>query len=52
VLKGVAIGSHSIIGAHSMVTHDIPAHSVAYGVPAESRGKVGDRTRVSAVVGN
>ena len=50
VLKGVVIGSHSIIGAHSMVTHDIPAHSVAYGVPAEPRGNVGDRTRVSAVV--
>jgi acetyltransferase-like isoleucine patch superfamily enzyme len=34
VLKGVSIGEHSVIGAHSVVTHDVPAHAVAAGVPA------------------
>ncbi|MAI79220.1 MAG: hypothetical protein CL917_09785 [Deltaproteobacteria bacterium] len=50
VLKGVSIGSHSIIGAHSLVTRDVSPHSVAYGIPAEKRGEVGDRTQASAVV--
>jgi acetyltransferase-like isoleucine patch superfamily enzyme len=52
VLKGVTIGSHSIIGAHSLVTRDVPEHSVAYGIPAKRRGDVGDRTNASAVVGH
>ena len=34
VLPGVTIGSGSIVGAGSVVTHDIPARSVAVGVPA------------------
>lgn len=51
VLKGVTIGSHSVIGAHSLVTRDVPEHSVAYGIPAERRGDVGDRTNASAVIG-
>ncbi len=34
VLPGVTIGAHSIIGAHSVVTKDIPSHSVAAGNPA------------------
>jgi acetyltransferase-like isoleucine patch superfamily enzyme len=34
VLKGVTIGRESIIGANSVVTHDVPAHSVAAGNPA------------------
>mgnify|MGYP001774472267 CR=1 FL=1 len=33
VLKGVTIGDNCIIGAHSLVTHDIPSNSVAAGVP-------------------
>lgn len=51
VLKGVSIGSHSIIGAHSLVSRDVPEHSVAYGIPAQRRAEVGDRSLVSAVVG-
>lgn len=35
VLKGVTIGDNCIIGAHSLVTKDIPANSVAAGVPAK-----------------
>ena len=34
VLPGVTIGEHSIIGANSVVTHDIPPYSIAVGAPA------------------
>ncbi|MEI6212126.1 MAG: DapH/DapD/GlmU-related protein [bacterium] len=34
VLKGVTIGDNAVIGAGSVVTHDIPANSLAAGVPA------------------
>ena len=32
---GVKIGKHCVIGANSVVTHDIPDYSVAVGVPAK-----------------
>lgn len=34
VLPGVTIGDDAVIGIGSIVTHDIPARSVAVGVPA------------------
>ena len=34
VLPGVRIGAHSVIGAGSVVAHDIPARTLAAGVPA------------------
>ena len=34
VLPGVTIGDHSIIGANSVVTHNIPPFSIAVGAPA------------------
>jgi acetyltransferase-like isoleucine patch superfamily enzyme len=34
ILKGVCIGRGAVIGAGAVVTHDIPAYSVAVGVPA------------------
>lgn len=34
ILAGVKIGKHSVIGAGSIVTKDIPAYSVAVGNPA------------------
>ena len=34
VMSGVTIGDGAIIGANSVVTHDIPAYSVAAGIPA------------------
>jgi UDP-3-O-[3-hydroxymyristoyl] glucosamine N-acyltransferase len=35
VLPGVTIGAHSIVGANSVVMHDIPDFCIAGGVPAE-----------------
>lgn len=35
VLPGVTIGENSIVGAHSLVTKDIPDNVVAFGVPAK-----------------
>lgn len=34
VLKGVTIGRESIVGANSVVTHDVPSRSVVAGNPA------------------
>jgi hypothetical protein len=44
VLRGVRIGAHSVIGARSLVTREIPEHTLAYGIPARPHGSVGDRT--------
>ena len=35
VLKGVTIGDNVVIGANAVVTKDIPANSVAVGIPAK-----------------
>ena len=35
LLKGITIGANSIIGAGSVVTHDIPPNSVAVGNPCK-----------------
>jgi acetyltransferase-like isoleucine patch superfamily enzyme len=37
ILSGVTVGEKALIGAGSVVTRDIPAGSVAYGVPARVR---------------
>ena len=34
-MAGVTIGKGSVIGAGSVVTHDIPPYSVAVGCPAK-----------------
>jgi len=44
ILRGVTIGEHSVIGARSLVTRDIPPHTLAYGQPATPRGVIGDRS--------
>ena len=46
MLRGVTIGEHSVIGARSLVTRDVPPHTLAFGSPATVRGRVGDRSRV------
>ena len=40
ITKGVSIGDHCIVGACSLVNRDLPAFSVAFGVPCRIRGKV------------
>ena len=35
VMPGVTIGEGAVVGAHSLVLEEIPAHCVAWGVPAK-----------------
>jgi acetyltransferase-like isoleucine patch superfamily enzyme len=44
ILRGVTIGEHSVIGTRSLVTRDIPPHTLAYGQPAKSQGVIGNRS--------
>jgi acetyltransferase-like isoleucine patch superfamily enzyme len=46
VMRGVEIGAHSVVGARSLVTRSIPAHSLAFGSPAAVRGRIGDRSKL------
>lgn len=49
IRRGVTIGHHSVIGAHSFVNKDIPPYSIAAGVPARLIGRVeiaGDEIRL------
>lgn len=43
VLPGVSIGDNSVVGAGSVVTKDIPANSVCYGVPCRVQRKISKR---------
>lgn len=45
ILPGVTIGDNSVIGAGSVVTHDIPANCVAYGVPCRVAREINDHDR-------
>ena len=40
VLKGVTVGDHCVIGAHSVVNRDLKPYSIAFGAPARVRGRV------------
>jgi acetyltransferase-like isoleucine patch superfamily enzyme len=40
IMPNVTIGENCIIGAYSFVTKDIPANSIAYGVPAKVIKKI------------
>lgn len=40
ILPGVTVGARSIIGAGAVVSHDIPADSIASGVPARVTRKI------------
>lgn len=37
IMPGVTVGEDAVVGAYSFVTRDVPARSVAYGVPARVR---------------
>lgn len=39
IMPGVTIGENSVVGAYSFVKKDIPANSLAYGIPAKVVGK-------------
>ncbi|MDD2696649.1 MAG: acyltransferase [Candidatus Pacebacteria bacterium] len=40
ILRGVSIGSHSIVAASSFVSKDVPPFSIVAGIPAKVIGKV------------
>jgi acetyltransferase-like isoleucine patch superfamily enzyme len=39
IMPGITIGDGAVIGAHSLVTRDIPAKAIAFGTPAKVRGE-------------
>ena len=43
---GVTIGEDTVVGAGSVVTRDLPAGVVAFGVPARVHREIGERDRV------
>ena len=43
ILGGVTVGSHAIVGAGAVVTHDLPDYAIAAGVPARVIGDVRKR---------
>lgn len=40
ILAGVNIGEHALVGAGSVVTKDVQARTIVYGVPATKHGEV------------
>lgn len=43
IMPGITIGDNSVIGAGSVVTSDIPANVVAYGVPCHVVRSIGEK---------
>lgn len=48
VMPGVTIGAGAVVGANSVVTHDVPDHSVAVGSPARVVRRFGPRDTAQA----
>jgi acetyltransferase-like isoleucine patch superfamily enzyme len=40
ITTGVTIGERCVIGANSVVTRDVPSHSIAAGAPAKALRRV------------
>jgi UDP-2-acetamido-3-amino-2,3-dideoxy-glucuronate N-acetyltransferase len=51
VVTGVTIGRWALVGAGSVVTHDVPDHALVYGSPARLRGWVCECARKLRVEG-
>ncbi|MBO5032701.1 MAG: sugar O-acetyltransferase [Lachnospiraceae bacterium] len=45
IMPGISIGDNSVIGAGSVVTHDIPSNVVAFGVPCRVVREIGEKDR-------
>ena len=45
VLPGVTIGDNTVVGAGSVVVHDLPANVVAVGNPCKVIREIGERDR-------
>ncbi|WP_322173683.1 sugar O-acetyltransferase [Acutalibacter caecimuris] len=50
VCGGVTIGDGCVIGAGSVVTHDIPAYSLAAGVPCRLIREITDKDRIMPIL--
>jgi galactoside O-acetyltransferase len=46
VLPGVSIGDNTVVGAGSVVTHDLPANAVAVGNPCRVMREIGEKDKV------
>ena len=46
IMPGVSIGDNTVIGAGSLVTHDIPANVVAYGSPCRVVREISEHDRI------
>ena len=52
IARGVHIGTLSVIGAKSVVWHDVPENSIAYGNPCECHGNRIDKREFSNYYGD
>ena len=51
IMPGVTIGEGCVIGAGSLVTKDIPPHTLAFGAPCRPVRKISDADRIKAASG-
>ena len=52
VVCGVTIGEYALVGAGAVVTKDVPAYSLVYGIPARVMGKVDMKGNILVRNGN